>query len=98
MSFSLRYRPEVVRDLDEASRWYGNRRNGLGVEFLEECKAALGRVEENPELVAADAQGIRSMRISRFPYVIHYRIEGQTIVVFGIMFGGRDPSEWHGRV
>lgn len=66
MSFSLRYRPEEVRDLDEASRWYDSRSSGLGKEFLEECKAALGRVEENPERFAADARGIKSMRISRF--------------------------------
>ncbi len=97
MSFTLRYRPEVVTDLDEAAKWYDQRRNGLGAEFLEECKAALGRIEENPKRVAADTQGIRSMRISRFPYVIHYRIKGQTVVIFGIMFGGRDPSEWRDR-
>ena len=98
MSFALRYRPEVVTDLDKAAKWYDNRRNSLGAVFLQECKAALGRIEENPERVATDGQGIRSMRISRFPYVIHYRIEGQTVVIFGIMFGGRDPSEWHDRV
>jgi len=32
------------------------------------------------------------------PYVIHYRIEGEMIVVFAIMFGGRDPSAWQGRI
>ena len=39
-----------------------------------------------------------SLRIRRFPYVIHYRIEGEMIVVFAIMFGGRDPSAWQERI
>jgi hypothetical protein len=98
MKFSLRYRPEVVSDLDEASKWYDERKSGLGAEFLQECKSALDRIKQRPEQVAADTEGLRSMRISRFPYVIHYRIEGQTLVIFGIMFGGRGPSEWHDRV
>lgn len=94
MSFVLRYRPEVVGDLDEASRWYEDRRDGLGGEFLRECKAALDRIQANPEAVAADFEGIRSARVSRFPYVVHDRIQGQTVVVFG----GRDSSEWSNRV
>lgn len=98
MKFALRYRPEVVSDLDEASKWYDERKGGLGAEFLQECKSALDRIKNSPERVGADTEGFRSMRISRFPYVIHYRIEGQTLVIFGIMFGGRDPSEWHDRV
>jgi hypothetical protein len=29
---------------------------------------------------------------------MHYRLEGEMIVVFAIMFGGRDPSAWRGRI
>jgi mRNA-degrading endonuclease RelE of RelBE toxin-antitoxin system len=41
---------------------------------------------------------VRSLRIRRFPYVIHYRIEAEMIVVFAVMFGGRDPAAWQDRI
>jgi hypothetical protein len=61
-------------------------------------RAASGRDRRRFEWVGVDAYGVRSLRIHRFPYVIHYRIEGEMIVVFAIMFGGRDPSAWQGRI
>ena len=97
MKFALRYRPEVVADLDAGRSWYEERCAGLGAASVVECVEALGRIQQNPEWVGIDAFGVRSHRIRRFPYVIHYRIEGETIVVFAIMFGGRDPSAWQGR-
>ena len=98
MKFVLRYRPEVVADLDAGRRWYEERSAGLGSDFVVECSEALARIQRNPEWVAGDAYGVRPLRIHRFPYVIHYRIEGEMIVVFAIMFGGRDPSAWQGRI
>lgn len=71
MTYSLRFRPEVVNDLEDASLWYNNRRIWLGAEFLQECKASLDRILERPEQGSVDPDGVRSVRIHRFPYVIH---------------------------
>ena len=98
MMFVLRYRPEVVADLEAGRRWYEERSAGLGSDFVVECSEALARIQRNPEWVGVEAYGVRSLRIGRFPYVIHYRIEGEMIVVFAIMFGGRDPSAWQERI
>jgi hypothetical protein len=46
-----------------------------------------------PTGFAADADHIRSLRLHRFPYVIHYRLDGAEIVVVSIMF----PSAWQER-
>ena len=80
----IRFRPEVVTDLRDAAKWYDDRKLGLGGEFLQECKAALDRVVSLPEQGMADEDGTRSVRIHRFPYVVHYRIESSTIVVFAV--------------
>jgi len=98
MTYTLRFRPEVVDDLKDAANWYDDRKIGLGAEFLQECKATLGRILERPEQATIDSDKIRSVRIPRFPYVVHFRIERSTLVVFAIMFGGRDPSAWRNRV
>ncbi len=98
MSYPIRFRPEVVTDLEDAARWYDERRAGLAAEFQQETRLTLDRIAQQPELVAADATGIRSHRMHRFPYAVHYRIEGTMVVVFAIMFGGRDPSAWQDRM
>jgi hypothetical protein len=73
MTFVLRYRPEVIADLDAGRRWYEERSAGLGSDFIVQCSEALTRIQQNPEWVGVDAYGVRSLRIRRFPYVIHYR-------------------------
>jgi mRNA-degrading endonuclease RelE of RelBE toxin-antitoxin system len=98
MNYHLRFRPEVVNDLKDASGWYDERRAGLGAEFLQESRKALDQIVQQPEQVAADAIGIRSFRLHRFPYVVHFRIEATMVVVLAIMFGGRDPSAWKDRM
>jgi plasmid stabilization system protein ParE len=97
MKYSLRFRPEFVNDLEDAAKWYDDRRVGLGAEFLQQCKATLDRIQNRPEQGTLDPDGFRSVRIHKFPYVVHFRLERTTVVVFAIMFGGRDPSAWQTR-
>jgi hypothetical protein len=57
MKFVLRYRPDVVADLDAGRRWYEERSTGLGSDFVVECSEALARIQRNPEWVGVDAYG-----------------------------------------
>jgi mRNA-degrading endonuclease RelE of RelBE toxin-antitoxin system len=98
MTYVLRFRPEVVGDLEDAAQWYDDRRQGLGGEFLDECKLALDRILDRPEQGTVDSNGVRTVKLHRFPYVVHFRIERTTVVVFTIMFGGRDPSALRDRM
>jgi plasmid stabilization system protein ParE len=86
-----------VEDLAQGAKWYNERSAGLGAQFLDECRAAIDRIVASPELAAAGFREVRSARLHRFPYVVRYRIEGETIVVIAILFGGRDPSAWQNR-
>lgn len=45
MIFVLRYRPEVVADLDAGRRWYEERSAGLGSDFVVECSEVLARIQ-----------------------------------------------------
>ena len=58
MTYSLRFRPEIVDDLEGAANWYDDRSVGLGAQFLQECKATLDRILEHPEHSASDANGL----------------------------------------
>ena len=98
VKYEIGFRPEVVDDLANGSKWYENRTVGLGAKFLDECRVAIDRITESPECATAGRRGVRSARLRRFPYVVHYRIEKSTIVIVAVLFGGRDPSVWEDRV
>jgi len=97
VSFALRFRREVPDDIEEACRWYNEQRPGLRHEFLAELKASLARIAENPQMYATGYRSVRSARLHRFPYVVHYRIHGETVVVLAVLHGSRDPALWRRR-
>jgi len=50
MSWRVVVRPEVWDDVDEATRWYDARADGLGNEFVEEVIRVLDALADNPLL------------------------------------------------
>lgn len=48
MSRSLIIRPEAEADMTEAALWYEQREAGLGLELIEEIRAAIRRGVEDP--------------------------------------------------
>jgi len=97
VNYPLGFRSEIPDDIAEACRWYEIRGTGLSRKFLRELKLALRRIAESPESYAAGERDVRSARVHRFPYVVHFRFTGRKVVVLAVMFGGRDPSVWQGR-
>lgn len=99
MSF-VNYRPEVAEDLREAADWYDRKQTGLGGEFLGEFWSAMESVIRSPLSFGKTTTGLRASRLARFPYVIHFRYDEkeEELVVFAVMFGGRDTSAWIDRV
>ncbi|MGN6543595.1 MAG: type II toxin-antitoxin system RelE/ParE family toxin [Aureliella sp.] len=95
---AVRFRPEVVNDLRETIDWYDSKRAGLGNEFADEFWNAIENVTAQPLGYALTSTGLRACRLSRFPYVVHYRTNQQEILIVAVMFGGRDPSAWNDRI
>ena len=98
MKYQIRFRPEVVDDLANGSKWYEDRTVGLGAKFLGECRVVIDRITESPGHAAAGLRDVRSTRLRRFPYVVHDRVERSTIVIVAVLFGGRNASAWADRV
>jgi hypothetical protein len=86
------YRPEIESDLAAALDWYDAKRAGLGNEFLSEYLSALDQVAQRPLSFAVAATGFRPCRLKRFPYVIHFRVMDQLILVVAVMSTFRDDA------
>jgi plasmid stabilization system protein ParE len=98
VSFTPILRPDVERDLEEARDWYENRRVGLGAEFLKAVDDAIDRICESPLLYAAEYKSVRRAGLTRFPYVVYYRVLGSSIELIAVLHANREDRRWRSRL
>jgi hypothetical protein len=87
-------------ELDEAVAYYNQQRAGLGDEFSAEVRRAVDEVLEHPRAwqLMDEQDGMRRFRLKRFRYGIVYAVEGHTGVAVAVMYLGRKPDYWRGRL
>ena len=86
--------PRADLDVEAAFEWYENERQGLGLEFLDELRAAYNRIADGPLKYQELRGGIRRALLRRFPYAVYFAIEGDVVVVVAVLHASRDPAEW----
>jgi toxin ParE1/3/4 len=98
MKRRLLIRPEAEVEIEDAYRWYEEKCNGLGAEFLLCLEEGIERIRNNPEMYPVVYRNIRRLLIYRFPYAIFYNIQQNLIIVLAVFHGHRDPKEWKSRI
>ena len=98
MEYPLIVGPEAEAELAVARDWYEEQRPGLGSEFLQTVSDAFERIRQNPLGFAQTYKHVRQMLIERFPYVVCYTFDGNSINVLAVLHGHRDPNEWKRRL
>ena len=102
MSFTIA--PPAQLELIEAAVWYDDIRLGLGTEFLDAIQQVFARVATEPRLYAtleywtASQREVRRYCLRRFPYVIVYWIEGDSVTVVAVSHARRRPLYWIDRI
>jgi toxin ParE1/3/4 len=82
----------------DAYSWYESRRVGLGKDFGLCLEAGLNQIERDPLIFQKRYKNFRIYFIERFPYGIHYLIEGNLVKVFGVFHMSRNPTSWMERI
>ncbi len=88
----------VEVDVEAAFNWYEGEEPGLGLEFLEELRAAYHRILDHPLGYQDLRSGIRRALTRRFPYAVYFSIEEEAIVIVAVLSTARDPEEWQRRI
>ena len=96
--FQIEAEPSVEADVEASFEWYEGEQVGLGIEFLNELRAAYLRILDGPLKYEELKSGIRRALTKRFPYAIYFSIEGPVVVVLAVLHTARDPAEWQRRV
>ena len=95
---NLRFLAVAQQELDEAYNWYEMQSAGLGRQLISEVLVAAKRISRFPESCHEIATDIRRCLVSRFPYALIYRIDGNELFVLAVMHQHRKPSYWQERM
>ena len=96
--YAIEAEPAVESDVEAAFNWYEGEESGLGLEFLEELRAAYQRIVDHPFGYQDLRSGIRRALTRRFPYAVYFSLEGDIIVIVAVVSTARDPEEWQHRI
>ena len=94
MKCGLVFRRIAEREFDDAVGWYEGEREGLGREFRASIQKHFQRIANNPEwFPKVRGEVRRAVVLRRFPFVIHFLIEAERIVILSVFHTSRDPEQ-----
>ena len=92
--------PQAELDVKEASIWYEEQQEGIGLEFALGFENRLGLLKQNPCLFPKVYNEARKVLIKKFPYRIFYIVneDKKEVVIHAVIHTRRDPKIWQKRV
>jgi plasmid stabilization system protein ParE len=94
--YKIKIEPEVIDDLNEASKWYENQKIGLGKLFKRQFKSEIEILKVYPELFENRYRDFRCMELEKYPYMVHYQIidSQELVIITSIFHTSRNPDLW----
>lgn len=95
---NLEMHPEARLEFREAVAYYGDCREGLGIEFSREIYASIYYIAEMPLVWSKLSDNSRRFSAKRFPYSIIYQVFNDDILIVAIAHQSRKPGYWKDRL
>lgn len=87
--------PDAKREYDDAHDRYRLARKGLGTRFRAAVNTCISSIQRFPLAKSVvHSPDVRRAIVSGFPYLIIYRVAGDSIRIISIFHTSRDPSAW----
>jgi len=90
----LKFHPDVAMDIKDSYKWYEEQSIGLGEDFLDEVESSYQAIIDFPNTWVPFSYGFRRYLLSRFPYSVVYKNDGDIIYIVTIMHNSRKPDFW----
>lgn len=86
------------QEFDDSIAYYESEREGLGQEFRVIIEQHFQRIADNPKrFPQVRGEVRRAVVLRRFPFVIHFLIEPERIVILSVFHTSRDPEQLKSR-
>jgi plasmid stabilization system protein ParE len=84
-------------EFDESIAFYERQREGLGQEFRAIVEDRFEQLADHPEWFTKIRGEVRRAVVRRFPFVIHFLVEKNRIVILSIFHTSRNPEQLKNR-
>ncbi len=98
MTFQLIVKLRAEEDIAFGRDFYNDIRPQLARDYLSEIDRCMELILSNPSRRAIVFKEIRRLHLQRFPYVISYIVEGESIVVIAVTHNRRQSRQWKSRL
>jgi plasmid stabilization system protein ParE len=93
----VEFHPEAEDEMIESGRFYEERSEGLGTDFLAAIQDTIRRIQQFPDPGSTERAGIRRRLVSGFPFTVLYEKQQDRIFIGAVMHQHRRPGYWRGR-
>jgi len=83
----------AAEEFDDSIAWYERQRKGLGSEFRATILDYFVQISHHPEWFPKVRGDVRRAVVRRFPFVIHFLIEPERIVILSVFHTSREPEQ-----
>jgi len=97
-NFSLIISDEAYLDIADTFTWYDAIEEPLGKKFIISFESSLNTLLNNPLSYHVRYKNVRIIFMKRFPYGIHYVIDGNILKVIAVFHTSRNPQNWEDRL
>ncbi len=82
------------QEFDDSIAFYESKRTGLGQEFRATIEQLFQDIADNPERFRKLGGDVRRAVVThKFPFVIHFLIEPERIVILSVFHASRNPEQ-----
>lgn len=93
MKFTIDVKETAKNNVVDAFLFYESRQAGLGERFLSSWEERLELIKDEPHLYQKKYKDFRQVLIKPFPYLIIYEVEEAVVVVYKVIYAGRNPRK-----
>ena len=97
MNYNLFILPLAELDIKEINFNYKIINKSLAEKFNIALKREVGIIHKNPFLFQVRYDDLRMAKIDKFPYLFHFEIHSETIVINAVYHTSRDSKIWFSR-
>lgn len=97
MARRLIFAPQVPDDLVAAIDYYERISPALTNDFRHNVNDKLDDIAERPESFPLDVEPVRFARVDRFPYLIFFVADQDSVSIIAVLHGASDPARWRSR-
>jgi plasmid stabilization system protein ParE len=95
---ALELHPDAVEDALDGFSWYLQSSERTAAHFFAELERAVQLILEHPEAWPSYILGTRRFILTKFPYSIIYKAQGDRTVVYAFAHAKRRPRYWKDRL